>query len=79
MAKWYQFLITRRTFSLDLTVNRSCKLLLRDLPQIWYAEQEQGQIYYNYIHTYEDIVKNGWRRSEIIKAIKENISKKDTF
>ena len=29
---------------LDLTVNRSCKSLLRDKAQIWYAKQVQAQI-----------------------------------
>ena len=30
--------------SLDLTVNRSCKSLLHDKVEIWYAEQVQAQI-----------------------------------
>ena len=35
--------------------------------------------YYDYIRTDKDIVKNGWRRSRITKAIKENIRKEDRF
>ena len=35
--------------------------------------------YYDPIRTNEDIVKNGWCRSGITKAIKENICKKDPF
>ena len=35
--------------------------------------------YYDHIRTDEDITKNGWRRSGIIKAIKENIRKEDPF
>ena len=35
--------------------------------------------YCNHIHTNEDIVKNGWCRSGITKAIKENLHKKDPF
>ena len=29
---------------IDLTVNRSCKLFLRDKAQIWYAKQAQAKI-----------------------------------
>ena len=35
--------------------------------------------YYDHIRTDEDIVKNGWRRSGINKAIKENIHKEDAL
>ena len=45
-TKWYQFLITMTNYfqQLDLTVNWSRKLLLRDKTQMWYAEQVQAQI-----------------------------------
>ena len=36
--------VTNYLQPLDLTVNRSCKSLLLDKPQIWYAEHEQAQI-----------------------------------
>ena len=29
---------------IDLTVNRSCKLFLRDKAQLWYAKQAQAKI-----------------------------------
>ena len=35
--------------------------------------------YYDHIRSDENIVKNGWRRSGIVKAIKENIHKEDPF
>ena len=35
--------------------------------------------YYDHIRINEGIVKNGWRRSEITKAIKDNIRKEDPF
>ena len=35
--------------------------------------------YYNHICTDKDVMKNGWHRSGITKAIKENISKEDPF
>ena len=35
--------------------------------------------YLHHIHTNKDIVKNGWRRYGITKAIKENFRKEDPF
>ena len=35
--------------------------------------------YYNHIRTNKDIVKNGWCRSGITKAIKKYIRKEDSF
>ena len=57
--------IAPESVSVDLKIS-----ILKPIHAKWVTQ------YYDHIHTNEDIVKNGWRRSGITKAIKENISRK---
>ena len=41
--------------------------------------RDPNSLIYTYLRTNEDIVKNGWRRFGVTKAIKENIRKDNPF
>ena len=60
--------IVPESASVDLKIN-----ILKPMHAKWLAQ------YYNHIRTNKDIVKNGWCRSGITKAIKKYIRKEDSF
>ena len=60
--------IAPESVSVDLKLN-----ILKPIHAKWMTQ------YYDHIRIDEDIVKNGWRRSGINKAIKENIHKEDAL
>ena len=60
--------IASESVSVDLKIS-----ILKPIHAKWVTQ------YYDHIHTNEDIVKNGWCRSGITKAIKENICEEGPF